>query len=273
MATALATKADKLREQAAEKSAIALQTEGRAALFAGTSSRIAATAVSGLSKVMSALGGPVGIAMMALSAFSLILGKIQEHDKELKDAEYEKAESMRDAADAALESTKNWDALNATYQETGKVTEEFKQESLKVAEELGVQGAAAMAAAEQWNALAYAIEEAKDKKVDDAIKANNAVLQGQNRKSLLGEEAFNGSLKDDSQKAFQDTGALRYVSSGVGEVTAVNDGYISGIIKDYSDLDKKDIAGIINRTKENIKALADEEERLNAIPEQDRGEE
>lgn len=98
---------------------------------------------------MAALGGPVGIAMMALSAFSLILGNIQEHDKALKDAEYEKAESMREAANAALESTKNWDALNTTYQETGKVTEEFKEESLKVAEELGVQGAAAMAAAEQ----------------------------------------------------------------------------------------------------------------------------
>lgn len=59
----------------------------------------------------------------------------------------------------------------------------------------------------------------------------------------------------------------------MGEVQEVKDSYINGIIKDYSDLDKKDIAGIINRTKENIKALADEEERLNAIPEQDRGEE
>ena len=59
----------------------------------------------------------------------------------------------------------------------------------------------------------------------------------------------------------------------MGEVQEVKDSYINGIIKDYSDLDKKDIAGIINRTKENIKALADEEERLNAIPEQDRSEE
>ncbi len=59
----------------------------------------------------------------------------------------------------------------------------------------------------------------------------------------------------------------------MGEVQEVKDSYINGIIKDYSDLDKKDIAGIINRTKENIKALADEEERLNAIPKQDRGEE
>lgn len=273
VATALVTKADELREQAAAKAAIAQQAEGKAALFAGTSSRIAATAVSGLSKVMTALGGPIGIAMMALSAFSLIVGNIQEHDKALKDAEYEKAESMREAANAAVESTKNWDALNATYQETGKVTEEFKEESLKVAEELGVQGAAAMAAAEQWNALAYAIEETKNKKIDDAIQANNAVLQGQNRKSLLGEEAFNGSLKDDSQKAYRDTGASSYVTGAMGEVQEVKDSYINGIIKDYSDLDKKDIAGIINRTKENIKALADEEERLNAIPEQDRGEE
>lgn len=273
VATALVTKADELREQAAAKAAIAQQAEGKAALFAGTSSRIAATAVSGLSKVMTALGGPIGIAMMALSAFSLIVGNIQEHDKALKDAEYEKAESMREAANAAVESTKNWDALNATYQETGKVTEEFKEESLKVAEELGVQGAAAMAAAEQWNALAYAIEETKNKKIDDAIQANNAVLQGQNRKSLLGEEAFSGSLKDDSQKAYRDTGASSYVTGAMGEVQEVKDSYINGIIKDYSDLDKKDIAGIINRTKENIKALADEEERLNAIPEQDRGEE
>lgn len=273
VAKALVTKADELREQAAAKAAIAQQAEGKAALFAGTSSRIAATAVSGLSKVMTALGGPIGIAMMALSAFSLIVGNIQEHDKALKDAEYEKAESMREAANAAVESTKNWDALNATYQETGKVTEEFKEESLKVAEELGVQGAAAMAAAEQWNALAYAIEETKNKKIDDAIQANNAVLQGQNRKSLLGEEAFNGSLKDDSQKAYRDTGASSYVTGAMGEVQEVKDSYINGIIKDYSDLDKKDIAGIINRTKENIKALADEEERLNAIPKQDRGEE
>lgn len=106
-AASLAKKADDLKAAAAAKAAAAQMAEGRATLFAGSASRIAAASVKGLSVAINALGGPIGVAMMLLSGFAAVVGAVQEHDKELKEAEYEKAESMRESAKSAIEATKD----------------------------------------------------------------------------------------------------------------------------------------------------------------------
>lgn len=72
------------------------------AAIAGAS---ASTAAKGLSVVMSAMGGPVGIAVAALSVLSTVIGGIQQHYENLKQAEYEHAESARQNADNAISAT------------------------------------------------------------------------------------------------------------------------------------------------------------------------
>lgn len=135
-----------------------------------------------------------------------------------------------------------------------------------MAEELGIQGAAAMAAAGEWEALSRAIEETKQQQIEDAIQANNSVLQGQNRKSLMGEEWFNGSAKDDGQTAYANA-----IQNGFGPRNEDGKSYIGSLIKDYKDIDKENIPGLIKRTKENLEALAKEEEKLNQASDEEKG--
>lgn len=118
----------------------------REAAIAGAS---ASTAAKGLSAVMNAMGGPVGIAVTVLSVLSTVIGGVQQHYEDLKRAEYECAEFANQEANSAIEVTKNWEVLNETYQLTGKASEEFKTQSVQVAEQLGIEGAAALAASEQ----------------------------------------------------------------------------------------------------------------------------
>lgn len=77
------------------------------------------------------------------------------------------------------------------------MSNEFKEKSLSVAESLGIQGASALAASGQWGALAEAIIRARDAENEAAIRANNAIINGQNGKSIEGKEQFNGSAHID----------------------------------------------------------------------------
>lgn len=95
-------------------------------------------------------------------------------------------------------------------------------------------------------------------------------MEGQTGQSLEGKEWFNGSALNDAKDAYNAATDYSSVSGRDGIASEYRNEYIDGIIQGYSDLDEKDIPGIINRTEENIKALAKAEEELNAIPESER---
>lgn len=150
LATQLGAEADGIGAIEARQLAAAELAAANAARAEAAGVTVAAGATTALSRATNLLLGPLGLVLMALGAVaSALVNNYIESINEAKQADYEKAESAREAANAAIDTTKDWEELNRVFQLTGDISDEFKQKTLDVAEQLGVQGASAMAAAEQ----------------------------------------------------------------------------------------------------------------------------
>lgn len=130
------------------ETAVALEKKAAAATKASAALNLASKATSALSKSMAALGGPLGIAMIAFSAISTLLGNYQQQMEDARAKEAETAQEATNTAKTTIDTVSQWEEYNKSFKATGKASEEFKQKSIEVAEQLGIEGAAAMAAAE-----------------------------------------------------------------------------------------------------------------------------
>lgn len=158
--------AQKLREQAAAAnlSAIAAQTAARGA--------------SVLSKALTVLGGPLGIAMIALGAITTLYGGYEEKINQVKEAEQEKAQASREASSALTEDFDAWSKMNAEFEKTSKASDEYKEASIALAEQLGIENTQIYKNIDAYKGLSTAIKNARETQLQTTIDENQAYIQG-----------------------------------------------------------------------------------------------
>lgn len=163
----------------------------------------AISGIVGMKDALTALGltNPaiigIGVALGVLAAGATAFNVYTEQQKQARDDEQKKLESVKKSADEAVSAVSNWKTLYDTYKKTGEVSEEFRNTSLEVAKQLGVEGAAALDAAKNYDALAIAIKNKKDKELQNEINENKrAITTGAIAQSLKG-DALNGSILAD----------------------------------------------------------------------------
>lgn len=145
-ASQLATAGDTQGAIASNKMALALERKAIAANKASAALRMAAQSTSIFSKGLNLLGGPLGVAMIAFSVVSTLLSNYQQQMEEVRKKEAEAAQEASNTATTSIEAVSDWQEYNKVFQETGKASDEFKQKSMEVAEQLGIESAAALEA-------------------------------------------------------------------------------------------------------------------------------
>lgn len=164
--------------------------------------------------------------LAAITAIATIVSAIQQHQKELYDQEQSSLEEVKKTSDEAVKAVSNWETLYQAYAKTGEASDEFKKTSADVADQLGVEGAAALEAAGNYDVLAKAIRDKKDADLQKTIDENrNAITSGELSKSING-NLFNGSLKADRDAAYKNaietgggtTDGTRFVDKDIKDI-------------------------------------------------------
>lgn len=225
----------------------------------------AISGIVGMKDALTALGltNPaiigIGVALGVLAAGATAFNVYTEQQKQARDDEQKKLESVKKSADEAVSAVSNWKTLYDTYKKTGEVSEEFRNTSLEVAKQLGVEGAAALDAAKNYDALAIAIKNKKDKELQNEINENKrAITTGAIAQSLKG-DALNGSiLADRNQVGARITG------------TEGSDSYdqILGNILESSGFYKADTASsLIASTNAALESIHSQQQALGSLDE------
>lgn len=102
-ATQLAAAKDTKGAMEANKQAAALERKAQAAIRASVALNLAGKATGALAKGMAALGGPLGIAMIAFSVASTLLGNYQQQMEEARQKEAEAAKEATSTATTSIE--------------------------------------------------------------------------------------------------------------------------------------------------------------------------
>lgn len=206
---------------------------------------------------------------VAIGALSAAWGNYEQSIKQAKEEEIELASSAKESSDAAVKSYNDWMTLYESYQSTGKATEELIENSKTIAESLEIEGANALIAAGNYDALAEAIKNKKDAELQETINANRGILDGQTGKSLRGEELFNGSIAADANAAFikaqQDT-----IISGEGYSQIITNDYMKELLGDYSNFSSDNPAEIIGTTTQALERLREERDKLNDMSQEEK---
>lgn len=164
--------------------------------------------------------------LAAITAIATIVSAIQQHQKELYDQEQSSLEEVKKTSDEAVKAVSNWETLYQAYAKTGEASDEFKKTSADVADQLGVEGAAALEAAGNYDVLAKAIRDKKDADLQKTIDENrNAITNGELSKSING-NLFNGSLKADRDATYKNatetgggtTDGTRFVDKDIKDI-------------------------------------------------------
>lgn len=165
----------------------------------------------------------ITIALGALMAGATAFSAITEHQKQIYDDEQKKLESVKKSTDEAVSAVSSWETLYNTYRKTGEASEEFRNASLQVAKQLGIEGAAALDAAGNYDVLAQAIKNKKDAELQKTIDENrNAITSGELSKSIKG-NLINGSLEADKNTAYSNAIGGMNVDKDIAKILASTD--------------------------------------------------
>lgn len=175
----------------ATKATATSKTTSVAVAGIGTASTKAATGVGVLSKALNTLSGPVGMGVgIGIMAILSGIGAAISAFNEIAEQEYQEAKTRaEDALNLYSEiqiSTDNFDTLYQEYKNTENVSEEFISTAEELSEALGIQGANALIASDNFETLANKIDEAVQKQKELTKTDLEAFLAGSNKKSLEG---------------------------------------------------------------------------------------
>ena len=172
--------------------------------------RIASNAAGGLSKAFSVLGGPIGVAMIALTALTTALSYYQEQQQQIYDDQKEQATNGLENYNDISSQIDSFQELYKQYQDTGQVSDEFKQSAEAVTEALDDQNAKVALAIGDYEALGEAISNADAKQRKMAERDLETFLNSTNKESLEG-GFLNGSIYADLRTAIGKLNPEEYI--------------------------------------------------------------
>ncbi len=214
--------------------------------FLSNAARVGSVAISGLSKVIGALGGPIGVAMLALTAISTVISGVTTAAEEAQRKIVEDAQETQEKAQTNLDSIDNWDQLYQKYRQTGEVTEELTSASYDLSTTLGITGGSALTAAENFETLAQKIKKARDAELDAQIEASDKIIDA-NKDAFTG-TWNNGSILKDVKDAYSNVAKTQTKESQA--IIDLQDKILGGV-------DEKDIYAVINAIETYKQALID----------------
>lgn len=220
------------------QNSIALEQEAR-------SSVTASVAAKGLSKAMSLLGGPLGMAFIALQILSTAIGAYNQQQEQMREKESENLQAAQDTVNGHAELYKSWETLADEYKKTGKASDEFRAKSVELAEQLGIEGAAALDTAGQYDALTEAIKRKRDMELKEAIVASEQLQAGATGKLVNDGEWNDGSSIADAEKAMSEAIKTSTFQKGYGRyANLANDEYAEFKDRLKNDLDLADVTNL-----------------------------
>ncbi len=241
---------------------------------------IMGTAASAASGMVKALGialeflttGP-GIALMAaLTIIPMVLQGIESAHQAQVTAANDAAQKAQSAADSAIESTKNWNELYQTWEETHVASTEFRTAAEEISDSLNIIGGDALIAAGKFDELNNEISKIKDEKLNENINAQQQVIDV-NRQDMMG-TLTNGSLASDVYRAASQHGATAEAREAFGwnaetqtiDNLSYEESYV-GIKKLVADLreEQQELQNTSDRTQEQDDRLEELKEAISAV--------
>lgn len=226
----------------------------------------AISGIVGMKNALTALGlanpaiAGITIALGALMAGATAFSAITEHQKQIYDDEQKKLESVKKSTDEAVSAVSSWETLYNTYRKTGEASEEFRNTSLQVAKQLGIEGAAALEAAGNYDILASAIKNKKDKELQAEIDENKkSITSGEISKSLNG-TWNNGNIASDKNKRLDQAFAGTKSDDGSYQI-------IKGIFNESGLTDAKSPSEIISSANSSLDKIKSARDSLGTLDE------
>lgn len=209
----------------------------------------------------------VGVSMTALKAGGVIIGLLsaamagfsvyKQHQEALYNEEQENLQAVKQSSDEAVSAVSSWETLYQSYQKTGEASDEFKKSSAEVADQLGVEGAAALEAAGNYDVLAKAIKSKKDTELQKTIDENrSAITNGSIAKSLQG-SLTNASIGADRTSAY---------SKAIGDMKTGGD-EIQSILEKSGGWDAQTPEEIISSTNAALDMIRSSKDELGTLDE------
>lgn len=152
-----------------EKILIALKEEEAAATETLT------TAQAGLNTTL--LLNPFTIAIAAIGALIFIFQQYTNSIEEARKKHQEMFNELKQESTSLNNSIENFNNLYKTYLDTGEASDELKNSTKELCDQLGIANSDAMLAADNFIALKKAIEEANNAKLDDLINSAEKVIK------------------------------------------------------------------------------------------------
>lgn len=151
--------------------------------------------------MIGSIGSMVAITV-AIEAFAAWVNSTNQAYAELQEKENKRIETAKEQYTTTKEANDNYQELLKTYKETGTGIAELTEAGNQLEESLGLQGASAYTAAQQFDALGKKAQEAADKAKKSLYDANEAQLMGSWHSDAIGGFnsagwGFNGSLAED----------------------------------------------------------------------------
>ena len=211
-----------------------LLTTGTAAATSGKKLSIFSLGISAIKDGIKGLLATLSAALPVLIAFAGVAAVVYADSQKVKDAE-EKASTASDAltknqtkADA---DTSSFDKAYETYKKTGVVTDELKSSAKTLADTLEIASGDALISAGNFDSLATAIENAKNKAEDanpvlaDASYTASSNAYNTEGKSLTSDNTGFNSLSNSAKKKLADkaTGSTERTSTTTSTQEVVND--------------------------------------------------
>lgn len=181
----------------------------------GIANQAAAAGTGFLSVAVGKLGTVLAAVAPYLTIITLAVGAVSAVTSAALEANEQKLEDAKDAADEAIstyssisDSLSSFDGLYKEYQETGEVTDSFKESCESAAEALNIAGADALIAAGNYSELADRISEADEKQrsiAKNAVGGELATLQSDSLNGgwLQQGVLYNGSASNDLADALK----------------------------------------------------------------------
>nr|DAU16583.1 MAG TPA: minor tail protein [Caudoviricetes sp.] len=153
-----------------------------------------------------------------ITAIVSVVSAYKQYKEELYNNEQSSLDEVKKSSDEAIKSVSNWETLYQAYMKTGEASDEFKKTSAEIADQLGVEGAAALEAAGNYDVLAQAIKSKKDAELQKTIDENrNAITSGELSKSING-SLLNGSLEADRNAAYSKAIGGKNVDKDISDI-------------------------------------------------------
>lgn len=178
---------------AAGADAVSTTADGVAKGFLGKMAAAAAPKVAAFGATVQAALGPimliVGIASLAISAISGIAKAVKEAKEEEIAAAKETYAAIKEGIEANEDLIDSYREVLATYEETGEGKEALNEAALKMAEALGIEGAAVANLTGDYTALNEALANSERGQVERALN------EAQNAKSAYA-DSFIGAMRE-----------------------------------------------------------------------------